>query len=322
MADPHPLFRGLLSGFAWIFLAFAPVCVTASAAEVVTLLTGDGVELRLTYHPSSIRRSTADAKQVTPVLMLHDHKENRSIFNSLTQKLLAVNQGKQKGPAFAVVTADLRAHGESNQQRLPTGATVTLDFNKLNKQVLAGMARFDMEALRSFLVEKNDEGELNLNKLCIVGAGMGASVAANWALHDWSAPPLAIGKQGQDVKALVLISPRWSFNGLSFQAPMRFAPLKREAAWMLMYGEQDKEVKNDIERIEKQLARFHPDQPAGGGPSTSSLQVVKVQSRLQGGTLLVRIGQPMEEQIVAFLTQQVARVRLPWSNRLARVPQN
>ena len=77
------------------------------------------------------------------------------------------------------------------------------------------MAALDMEAVRKFLVDKNDAGELNLNKLCLVGSGMGASVAANWAVQDWSAPPLAVGKQGQDVKALVL-----DFAALVVQRPV------------------------------------------------------------------------------------------------------
>jgi pimeloyl-ACP methyl ester carboxylesterase len=277
------------------------------------------VQLRLTYFPSTQRKGTDEAKQVTPVLMLHDQKETRAVFNSLAQRLSAMGGGKDKGPAFAVLMADLRGHGESTKQALPTGASLTIDTSKLNKQVLAGMATFDMEALRSFLIEKNDAGELNLNKLSIIGAGMGASVAANWALQDWAAPPLAIGKQGQDVKALVLISPRWSFNGLSFQAPMKFRPLKQNVAWMLMYGSQDRKVQADIERIEKQLERFHP--PAAAGQPPSDLQVVAVPSKLQGGTLLGRMGgQPMEQQIVDFLVTHVGNVQQPWSNRLARVP--
>ena len=43
------------------------------------------------------------------------------------------------------------------------------------------------------------------------GRQRGRAVAA----HDWATPPLAVRKQGQDVKALVLLSPRWKFNGLS-----------------------------------------------------------------------------------------------------------
>ena len=143
------------------------------------------------------------------------------------------------------------------------------------------MANFDMEAVRGFLVDKNDAGELNLNKLCLVGSGMGASVAANWALQDWSAPPLAVGKQGQDVKGIVLISPRWSFNGLSMQDPMKFAPLKQNVAWLLICGAQEQKTKADLARIQKQLERFHPAtesrvrSAAAGWPSANCLRACR-----------------------------------------------
>jgi pimeloyl-ACP methyl ester carboxylesterase len=318
----HWLRRVAALGFLTVAAAsLVPLRVTAAPPEVATVVARDGLQLRLTYFPSTLRPGTEEAKQVTPVLMLHDQKESRAVFNSLAQRLSAMGGSKQKKgePAFAVLTADLRGHGESTKQSLPTGASVTIDASKLNKQVLGGMATFDMEALRSFLIEKNDAGELNLNKLCIIGAGMGANVGVNWALQDWAAPPLAIGKQGQDIKALILISPTWSYNGLSFQAPMRFRPLKQNVAWLLIYGNQDRKLQKDIDRIEKQLERFHPTAAAGDPPS--GLQVVGVDSKLQGGTLLSRVGsQAMEQQIVDFLTTHVAKTQQPWSNRLARVP--
>jgi YD repeat-containing protein len=294
-----------------------PAC--AAPAEVVSLITRDGVQLRLTYFPSGKRSGTAEAKQVTPVVLLHDHKDTRATFNSLAQRFQAVGEAP-KAPAFAVVSVDLRTHGESTKQELPNGAQATLDAAKLNKQGLLAMTAHDMEAVRSFLVEKNDAGELNLNKLCIVGAGMGANVAANWALQDWSAPPLAIGKQGQDVKALVLISPKWSYTGLSFQAPMRSRLLKQNVAWLLMYGVQDTKERADIERIEKQLERFHPKSAQAAGRPSGTLQVLGWPSKLQGGTLLTQTGEAMEQKIVDFVVEQVGKASLPWTARLDRVP--
>jgi pimeloyl-ACP methyl ester carboxylesterase len=316
----------LFGGF-WLILALALVILPAARPargappppEVVSLVTRDGVQLRLTYYPSAQRKGTPEAKQVTPVLLLHDHKETRASFNSLALQLQGTGDAQLKLPSFAAVSVDLRAHGESTKQELPNGAQVDLDAAKLNKQGLLAMTAYDMEALRSFLVEKNDEGELNLNKLCIVGAGMGANVGVNWALHDWTAPPLAIGKQGQDVKALVLISPKWSYNGLSFQAPMKFGPLKKNLAWLLLFGAQDAKVKSDVERIQKQLERSHPQEEAG--QRSSKLQVIGWPSKLQGGTLLSQVGQPIDQKIVDFLREHVAKVQQPWTNRLDRVPQ-
>src|SRR5262249_35007554 len=158
-----------------------------------------------------------------------------AIFGPLATLLQTPPENDRDRPSFAVIAVDLRAHGDSTKQVAPNGAQQNLDAAKVGKADVYAMARIDMEEVHRFLVTKNDEGSLNLNKLCLVGAGMGASVAANWAAEDWSVPPLAIGKQGQDVKALVLISPRWTFQALSMQGPLRMRPLK-EQAWMLIYG--------------------------------------------------------------------------------------
>src|SRR5262245_42776505 len=205
-------FAVFLTAFTAVFAQLAVAPLTLGAPAVSSVITKDGVQLHLTYFPSTARPGTPEAKQVAPVILLHDHKETRAMYNSLAQKPssgLEPGEGRKKRPSFAVVVADLRGHGESTVQVLPDGSQIDLDATRLTKPALQAMAAFDLEAIRSFLIEKNDAGELNLNKLCILGAGMSANVAVNWALQDWTAPPLAIGKQGQDVKALVLISPRW-----------------------------------------------------------------------------------------------------------------
>jgi pimeloyl-ACP methyl ester carboxylesterase len=310
-----------------VLLVSVQLASTAAAqggpAEAVSLTTKDGVQLQLTYFPAAAaqRKIAAEAKQATPVVLLHDHKETQAVFNSLAQQLQEFGGGQPKAPSFACVTVDLRGHGDSTKQLFPNGSEVDLDAARLSKQQLFASAAFDMEAVRGFLVGKNDAGELNLNKLCLVGAGMGANVAVNWALQDWTAPPLAIGKQGQDVKALVLISPRWSYSGLSFQGPMRFRPLKENVAWQLIYGVEDSKVGADIKRIHKQLERFHPAPKDAAGQEASSLQIVAwPDSNLQGGVLLRQVGEPLEQQIVNFLVEQVAKTQQPWASRLDRLP--
>jgi pimeloyl-ACP methyl ester carboxylesterase len=285
--------------------------------EVISLATKDGVQLKCTYFPASVRKGSPQAKQTAPVVLLPDLKGTRAMFTSLAERLQAPAEGEGNRPSFAVMTVDLRGHGESTTQ-VAGGGQTELDPARLTKNDLLAMVQFDMEAVRSFLVERNDAGELNLNKLCLIGSGLGASVAANWALKDWSTPPLAIVKQGQDVKALVLISPRWSNNGLSMQMPMRFRPLTQNAAWMLTYGEKDKKVKEDSERIRKQLARFHPQ--TDDAKLRSGLLEVKLPSTLQADTLLKQAGSAVENQIVAFLIENVAIVQQPWTSRLDKLP--
>jgi pimeloyl-ACP methyl ester carboxylesterase len=294
--------------------------VRAPSPESASLVTKDGVQLRITYFPGPARKGSPQAKQTTPVVLLPDYKGSRAVFAQLAQKLQTSGQAEKDKVSFAAVTVDLRGHGESLKQTYANGSQVDLDPSKLGKEDLVAMATADLDAVRNFLVDKNDAGDLNLNKLCLVGSGMGASVAANWAVTDWSYPPLAVGKQGQDVKALVLISPRWTFNGLTMQAPMQFQALKKNAAWMLISGDKDQKVQADIGRIKKQLERFHPT-PAGKKPAHSNgLTVVGLQTKLQGDSLMNQNSAATEKDIVEFLTENVAKIDLPWISRRNRLP--
>ena len=289
-----------------------------AAAESMTLTTNDGVHLKISYFPGAARKGTPQAKQTTPVIFLHDHTGSRAVFAPLVQKLQATSKGEGNKPAFAAVTVDLRAHGEST--KVANNPQVELNANKQGKDDLYAMASSDLDAVRGFLVQKNDEGELNLNKLCLVGSGMGANVAASWALTDWSYPPLAVGKQGQDVKAIAMISPRWTYNGLLMQNPMKSLPLKERVAWLIAYGDKDSKFQTDAVKIERQLEKFHPATDAAGAKRTRGLAVVKVNTRLQGDSLLTQVGAATEDQIVKFLVENVGSVQQEWLDRRHRLP--
>lgn len=69
-------------------------------ADAVSLTTKDGVQLHLTYFPAAQRKGT-EAKQATPVVLLHDVKETRAVFNSLAEQLQGFGGGRQKAPSFA-----------------------------------------------------------------------------------------------------------------------------------------------------------------------------------------------------------------------------
>jgi pimeloyl-ACP methyl ester carboxylesterase len=287
----------------------------------VKLTTKDGVELSITYYPSSV------GKDATPVVLLHDYKDTQGMFSSLAQRLQSPGED-EKHPSFAVVTVDLRGHGASTKQATPDGTSRDIDAAKLSKDDVIAMSLDDMEAVRSFLVEKNDKEELNLNRLCLVGLGMGATVAVNWAATDWSAPPLTVGKQGQDVKALVLISPRWKDHGVTIQEALKFVPFKQSVAWMIVVGDpeggakdggsrQDGGAKADSVRIYNQLDKLHPESAAGKNSKPRDLLMLRAPSALQGGKLLsqAQIGPKLEDQIIDFLSVQVTQPDWPWIKR-------
>ena len=194
--------------------------------------------------------------------MLHDHKDTRAIFGPLAALLQTPPAGR---PQAAVVRRRARRLARPRRQHqadFPDGSQQNLDAAKIRKRDVYAMASLDMEEVRRFLVTKNDEGALNLNKLCLIGAGMGPTWPLTGRLQDWRVPPLAIGKQGQDVKALVMISPRWNFQGLSMQEPMRLRPLKEQAAWMLIYGSQDPEIVTESAASKSSSKRFIPTRTA------------------------------------------------------------
>ena len=73
----------------------------------------------------------------------------------------------------------------------------------------------DLETVLSWLEEQGAEDGSNLDQLCVIGSGLGGTLAAIWTAADWNWIPNTQGPQGQQVKALILISPVWSGPGIS-----------------------------------------------------------------------------------------------------------
>ena len=77
-------------------------------------------------------------------------------------------------------------------------------MNKLELDAMADIQADgggDVDVCKSFLWQKNNDGELNIDKLVLVGDEMGATAAVNWAALDWSFEPVANIKQGKFAKA-------------------------------------------------------------------------------------------------------------------------
>lgn len=278
-------------------------------AKIESLTTKDGVELKVTYYAST------EGKNATPVVLLPDLKDSRSVVESLALRLQTPDKKLgDKHSSFAVLAVDLRGHGDSTKQ-LVNGERRTVDAAKLTREDVVAMVQYDMEAVRKFLVDRNDEGQLNINRLSIVGAGLGASVAVNWAAVDWSAPPLAVGKQGQDVKALVLLSPLWKNKGLTMQNALRHAGVRQEIAFCMLYGDKDRQTTADVKRIEKQLERYHPAPKNPSPDDPHDLVALGAPTGLQGTKLLKEGGREAEATIIKFLVDHVQSKDFEWTER-------
>jgi pimeloyl-ACP methyl ester carboxylesterase len=307
---------GLLSGSAAPIAAQTVRPGRIEPPEDHSLTTKDGVQIKITYYASNA------GQQAVPVILLHDFNETRAVMDPLALMLQTPPEELQEdlppGPPMApraVVTVDLRGHGQS-KTGFDGDESYELDANHFQLEDYQDMVLFDLEAVRSFLVAENDAGQLNLNKLCVVGAGMGANVALTFAARDWSIPPLAVRKQGQDVKALVLLSPLRNFHGLSSVEPLKFPPIQRQLSVFLAYGAGDRRISRDCENMVKILDRYHPEPPRERLFEDEDFFVFAPDVTLQGSQLLTSEEFGLAPEIALFIEKRLGRKDFPYTVRV------
>jgi pimeloyl-ACP methyl ester carboxylesterase len=265
------------------------------APEDIVLKTGDDLLLHATYLAGT------HEKESVPIILLHGFKRDRHDFDALG--IYLQKQG------HAVIAPDLRGHGDSKEFRhAPGERNDKIEAGTLRQADFAAMIEYDVEAVKGFLKEKNNEGDLNIDKLCVVGSEMGALIAAGWSQRDWAWPPLTTGKQGQDVKALVLISPEANFKGLHMADYLGDPAIRSQVAVLLIAGSKKSQARKEITNLYDGLKRFHPD------PEKKDLFKFMPDSSLQGARLIsepVLKVSPAIAEFIALLVKQ----QYPWAER-------
>ncbi len=264
--------------------------------EEVTFTTKDGVHLVASFYPSRA------GKDAVPVMLVHGFEGSRVDFHFLAQSLQAAD--------FAVLVPDLRGHGGS---KTVAGSDEKLEPKRLNQAQLRAMVTHDLERCKRFLLEKHNAGELNIDKLCLVGAEFGAIVAINWAVMDWSWPVLATGKQGQDVKAMVLLSPQIRFAGIPLDCAdaLKHPSVAREIAVYTIIGGQRGESRREAQKVQTLLAQMRR------GSQEESAFYREVETSLQGTRLfeLNNVKTDLATRITNFFTTFAAKKPFPWVAR-------
>lgn len=256
--------------------------------------TADGVQLSLTYFPG------LKGKESIPVVLLHMYKGDGTEFKTLAPYL--------QSQGYAVVVPDLRGHGSSTLWQVPGRTEAqTLEAERMSPQHFLLMAREDVRAIKDFLWERNNAGELNLEKLCLVGSEMGASVAAYWALYDvagyeWNRLYYGPIKLGGFVKAMVLISPQLSCRGLRMNVPLADPVVRSRISVMVMLGKGDPAAMSDARRIVNLLRPYHPEaEREEERVAKRTLFPVSLDTSLQGSKLLDARGLQVPQYIVTFI---------------------
>ncbi|HET7216456.1 MAG TPA: alpha/beta fold hydrolase [Vicinamibacterales bacterium] len=173
----HPARRVRLP--AWLALvlaagALALLSGAAAASQRVSFRTDDGVTIAGTWYEPSSRPAPA-------VILVHMLQKSRRDWDQTASRLA--------GEGLAVLTFDLRGHGES------TG----------NAQDMQGMVQ-DVRAARRFIATRSDALP---SRVGIAGASLGATLAALAAADD---PAIA---------SLALLSPSTDYRGLRIEPAVR-----------------------------------------------------------------------------------------------------
>jgi pimeloyl-ACP methyl ester carboxylesterase len=263
------------------------------APEDVQLQTKDGLRLHAVFYAGTQKKNSV------PIVVLHTFKGDCHDFDQLA--LLLQKQG------HAVIAPDLRGHGESLEIE-HGGTTEKLEAAGLRTADFADMVKYDLEAVKSFLIVKNNAGELNIDKLCVVGAEMGAIVGADWARLDWSWPVLSSGKQGQDVKALVLISPESNFKGVKIIDAINAPTIRSELAVLLIAGRKNSRSAEEVNKLYKHFMKYHIEK------TSPKIEKLLPETKLQGAKLLGESSLGLESAITKFVNLLVKRP-YPWAER-------
>ncbi|MFT5303250.1 MAG: hypothetical protein ACI87E_002602 [Mariniblastus sp.] len=227
--------------------------------ENMYLETSDGVKLRCTYLAAPKLAPGAEKvdpnQKPVPFILLHDWEGNRNDLAGYAKYLQRLGH--------AVILPDLRGHGGSTVVSVQ-GRAVDIDVAKFQRNEVLTAVK-DIERCKKFLVQQHNKGELNIDLLCVVAVGKTSVLAVRWTLSDWVAfPPYNSQgiKQGQDVKALMLISPTKKLAGASLLPSLK-SPLFSGAGgpalpMLVMWSASDENAK-ESESISKALEKMRPD---------------------------------------------------------------
>lgn len=285
--------------------------------ETKVLTTRDGGSIRITYYKSQ------RGKESPVVVLLHQKNGNR-FFWERKEGFAEVLQRD----GYAVITVDLRFHGESR----PAGAAAAGNANqpdgkKGGKKVSTtpelkpadyeAMIEFDMEAVKKFIYEEHQAENLNMNRLGIVGPEMGASIAAGFAVNDWLKEPHSDGQpgfqtpRGQDVRALVLISPQSSFHGLPMPKAINVIRNPNYKIGFLFAA-----CKNDPE--DKGQTKKLYEQTGAQGGKDERIFFLEYPGKLRGTDLIgQRLG--LEKKMRTFFDETLMKIDAPWRDRQSKL---
>jgi pimeloyl-ACP methyl ester carboxylesterase len=209
--------------------------------------TKDGWKIHCLYYPpkEKIRKGT----ETVPIILVHGWGGQGSEWNYLATGLQTYGH--------AAIVPDLRGHGRSTTRKERDGSLSTVKYDDLKPQDMDAFL-LDLEAVKSELLKMHNASEVNIELLTVVAAQEGCIIALNWAAWDWHWPITPAYKQGQDVKALILLSPTDSFRRMNATAALNTPAIQRQLSLLFAVGAEDRKSLSDASRMHSRIEKLRP----------------------------------------------------------------
>lgn len=271
---------------------------------------GDGFPIHISYYPALEEKNPGGIENAPVIILLHGENGSRLVWDK--------SSAPQGGKAFAevlndigyaVVTVDLRKHGES----VIEGESKVLDNNDYYK-----MAHGDLPAVKIFLTEQHEAKQLNVNKLGIVASDIMAPVALEYAELDWRQAPYLDGPggspgtpRGQDVRAIVLLSPVSSIGRVNGTRALNF--LKKPElgiGFVLVAGTRDAADRNQASKMNEVLTAIRQNE--------ERVEFLRPNTNARGTDLLANPAAQIEIPMLEAFKQYVKDSSSEWRTRRSR----
>lgn len=279
-------------------LGIFPCSSEAQTAKTTkTLIGSDNWPVKISYYPSSA------GKDSPVVVFLHGEDQHRGFWEIEGKSWPAELQKK----GVACITVDLRKHGESK----PPG----VERVKLGTRDYQAMAGVDMAAVKRFIFKEHQAEKLNMRKMGIVASEMSCAVALVYAALDWEKKPWpdaavmsARTPRGQDVHALVLVSPDERVAGLSTgRAVSALRHPSRGIGVLVIYADKDPSDAGAAHDIFESFKKSETE----GQPR---IYEIKFPSKSQGVELIVENSQA-QTAFLKFIQKSLGELQIEWVDR-------
>ncbi len=271
------------------------------------VLASAGWPIHMTYFESSLGKES-------PVVILLTSTEGPEKKDARNRQIWQPTALTLQKNGFAVVTVDLRKHGDSI---LPAAEGKEAPL-KMNADDYALMAASDLEVVKAFLLAEHTAEKLNIRKLGIVSMGSSTMVAAAFAIADWDKKPFPDGPtlalstpRGQDVRALIAYSPNTSVKGISSSAVLK----NMKPLLIAVHIVASKDNKDDFKNAEKYFKAIDPRDEA----FKEFRKFTQVPGEIRSERFLEgKFAEATNKDISDFLSKNLQEFDIPWVSRKDR----